>query len=118
MALHYDVIIIGAGAGGGTLAYALAPTGKSILLIERGDYLPREKENWDPDAIFIQRRYQAEEEWLDANLQPFNPETYYVVGGQHQALWCGSATDAGRRFQRNAPRRRLFSWVAVDLRRF
>lgn len=78
---HYDIIIIGAGAGGGTLAYALAPTGKQILLIERGDYIPREKENWDPDEIFIQRRYQAQDEWLDGHAQPFNPETYYVVGG-------------------------------------
>jgi choline dehydrogenase-like flavoprotein len=81
MPSHYDVIIIGAGAGGGTVAYALAPTGKRILLIERGDYLPREKENWDPDAIFTQRRYMAEETWLDRQDQPFNPETYYVVGG-------------------------------------
>lgn len=81
MTLHYDVIIIGSGAGGGTLAYALAPTGKRVLLIERGNYLPREKENWDPDAIFTQGRYQAQETWLDAKEQPFNPETYYVVGG-------------------------------------
>ena len=50
---HYDVIIIGTGAGGGTLAYRLAPSGKKILLIERGDFLPREKENWDPDAVFV-----------------------------------------------------------------
>ena len=44
---HYDVIIIGTGAGGGTLAYHLAPSGKRILLLERGGYLPREKDNWD-----------------------------------------------------------------------
>lgn len=81
MVSHYDVIIIGAGAGGGTVAYALAPTGKRILLIEQGDYLPREKDNWDPDAIFTQRRYQAKETWLDHQERPFNPETYYVVGG-------------------------------------
>ncbi len=78
---HYDVIIIGAGAGGGTLAYGLAPTGKRILLIERGDYLPREKENWDADEIFTQGRYQADEQWLDAKDQPFDPQAYYVVGG-------------------------------------
>ena len=78
---HYDIIIIGAGAGGGTLAYGLAPTGKRILLIERGDYLPREKENWDADEIFTQGRYQAPEQWLDAEATPFDPESYYVVGG-------------------------------------
>ncbi|MGF1536145.1 MAG: GMC oxidoreductase [Elainellaceae cyanobacterium] len=81
MTQHYDVIIIGAGAGGGTLAYGLAPTGQRILLIERGDYLPREKENWDPDEIFIQGRYQANETWLNAQDQSFDPQAYYVVGG-------------------------------------
>ncbi|MEO1094091.1 MAG: GMC family oxidoreductase [Cyanobacteria bacterium J06638_28] len=81
MTQHYDVIIIGAGAGGGTLAYALAATGKHILLLERGDYLPREKENWDSDAIFTQKRYQAQEQWLDAQETPFDPQAYYVVGG-------------------------------------
>jgi len=42
---HYDVIIIGTGAGGGTLAYRMAPSGKKILLLERGDFVPREKQN-------------------------------------------------------------------------
>ena len=45
---HYDVIIIGTGAGGGTLASTLAPSGKRILMLERGDYVPREKDNWSP----------------------------------------------------------------------
>lgn len=49
----YDVIIIGSGAGGGTLALKLAGSGKRILIIERGDYLPREKENWDPTEVFM-----------------------------------------------------------------
>jgi choline dehydrogenase-like flavoprotein len=44
---HYDFIIIGSGAGGGTLAYHLAPSGKKILLLERGPFVPREKENWN-----------------------------------------------------------------------
>jgi choline dehydrogenase-like flavoprotein len=46
MAESYDVIIIGTGAGGGTLARHLAPSGKRILLLERGDWLPREPSNW------------------------------------------------------------------------
>lgn len=81
MAQHYDVIIIGAGAGGGTLAYSLAPTGKRILILERGDYLPREKANWDADEVFTQKRYQADEQWLDAQDEPFDPQVYDVVGG-------------------------------------
>ena len=42
---RYDVIIIGTGAGGGTLAHRLAATGKRILLLERGGWLPRERDN-------------------------------------------------------------------------
>ena len=60
---HYDVIIVGSGAGGGTLAYALAPTGKRILILERGGYLPREKDNWDTRAVFVDSKYKAKETW-------------------------------------------------------
>ena len=62
---HYDVIIIGAGAGGGTLAYKLAPSGKRILLLERGDYVEREKDNWDPKAVNAEGKYQTKEIWRD-----------------------------------------------------
>ncbi len=78
---HYDIIIIGAGAGGGTVAYSLAPTGKSILILERGGYLPKEDENWNPDAIFQGRKYQIQEKWLDRNNQSFLPQAFYNVGG-------------------------------------
>ena len=64
---HYDVIIIGTGAGGGTLAHKLAPTGKKILLLERGGYIPREKENWNTRAVNIEGRYQTTEVWRDRN---------------------------------------------------
>ena len=77
----WDVIIIGSGAGGGTLAYALAPTNKKILLIERGDYVPREKANWDSRAVNLEGKYQTKEEWLDADGRPLHPHTNYYVGG-------------------------------------
>jgi choline dehydrogenase-like flavoprotein len=78
---RYDVIIIGSGAGGGTLAYRLAPSGKRILILERGDYLPRERENWSSDAVFAQNRYKARETWLDRDDKPFHPGIHYWVGG-------------------------------------
>lgn len=53
MATPYDVIIIGSGAGGGTLAHHLAPSGKRLLLIERGGWLPRERQNWDVGDVFV-----------------------------------------------------------------
>jgi choline dehydrogenase-like flavoprotein len=78
---HYDVIIIGTGAGGGTLAHRLAPTGKRILLLERGGYLPREPENWDSKEVFLGERYLSGEEWIDRDGNPFHPHQQYFVGG-------------------------------------
>jgi choline dehydrogenase-like flavoprotein len=77
----YDIIIIGSGAGGGTLALKLAGSGKSILIIERGDYLPREKENWDPTEVFVNNRYVADDKWHDKHGKEFQPGIHYVVGG-------------------------------------
>lgn len=78
---HYDIIIIGSGAGGATLAQRLAPTGKSILILERGPYLPIEPENWSPGAVWLQRKYRTTEQWLDKRGRPFRPNTHYWVGG-------------------------------------
>jgi choline dehydrogenase-like flavoprotein len=78
---HYDVMIIGTGAGGGTLAYALAPTGKRILLLERGDYVPREKDNWSSRAVNVEAKYNTKEIWRDKDGQPLHPHTNYYVGG-------------------------------------
>ncbi len=80
-AFHYDVIIIGSGAGGGTLAHRLAPSGKRILLLERGDYVPREKENWSTRAVNLEGRYATKEEWRDKDGKPLHPHTNYFVGG-------------------------------------
>src|SRR5262245_60820949 len=78
---HYDVIIIGTGAGGGTLAYRLAPSGKRILLLERGDYVPREVDNWSSRAVNVEGKYATREVWLDADGKPLHPHTNYNVGG-------------------------------------
>ena len=78
---HYDVIIIGTGAGGGTLAHKLAPSGKRILLLERGGYLPREPENWDSREIFQKDRYLSDEVWYDKDGEAFKPHQQYFVGG-------------------------------------
>jgi choline dehydrogenase-like flavoprotein len=78
---HYDVIIIGSGAGGGTLAYALASTGKRILLLERGDFVPREKDNWDSKAVVQMGKYNAKEVWKDKDGKDLHPHTNYYVGG-------------------------------------
>ncbi len=78
---QFDVIIIGTGAGGGTLAHALAPSGKRILLLERGGYVPREKDNWDPRAVNVDGKYQTKEVWRDKDGKPLHPHTNYYVGG-------------------------------------
>jgi choline dehydrogenase-like flavoprotein len=81
MTSEYDIIIIGTGAGGGTLAHVLAHSGKKLLLLERGDFLPREVENWDPGAVFWDNRYISKETWLDADGKSFQPQVHYFVGG-------------------------------------
>jgi choline dehydrogenase-like flavoprotein len=78
---HYDVIIIGSGAGGGTLAHRLAPGGKRILLLERGGWLTREPENWDVSAVFVDNRYVSRDTWTDASGRTFQPGSHYFVGG-------------------------------------
>jgi choline dehydrogenase-like flavoprotein len=78
---HYDVIIIGSGAGGGTLAHHLAPSGKRILLLERGSYVPREPDNWSTRAVNVDGRYSTREVWHDGAGAPLHPHTSYCVGG-------------------------------------
>ena len=78
---HYDVIIIGSGAGGGTLARQLAPSGKNILILERGDWLKREAKNWDATEVFQHNRYVSPETWYDRFGRPFQPQVHYFVGG-------------------------------------
>jgi len=78
---HFDVIIIGTGAGGGTLAFHLAPSGKRILILERGDYVAREKDNWNPQVVNLEGKYNTKEQWRDAAGKELHPHTNYYVGG-------------------------------------
>jgi choline dehydrogenase-like flavoprotein len=78
---RYDIIIIGTGAGGGTIAQCLAPTGKRILILERGDFLPREKANWSALEVYQKERYHTKEQWYDKDGKTFHPQTGYWVGG-------------------------------------
>lgn len=78
---HYDLIIIGTGAGGGTVVHELASTGKKILVLERGEFLPREKENWNPEEVYQNQRYYTKEQWCDIDGKVLHPQTCYWVGG-------------------------------------
>jgi choline dehydrogenase-like flavoprotein len=77
----YDVIIIGSGAGGGTLARHLAASGKRILLLERGGWLAREPQNWDATDVFVDGRYTTPDTWYYSDGSPFQPQVHYYVGG-------------------------------------
>ena len=78
---HYDVIVIGSGPGGASLAQRLAATGKRILMLERGGYLPRGRENWDSKTVFVDAKYQVDETWYGSNGRSFRPGLHYYVGG-------------------------------------
>jgi choline dehydrogenase-like flavoprotein len=78
---RYDIVIIGTGAGGGTIAQALAGSGARMLVVERGAFVPREPENWSPAAVWKDLRYRTREQWLDERDREFRPYTHYCVGG-------------------------------------
>ena len=81
MSTHYDVIVIGSGPGGGSLAQRLAPTGKRILMLERGDYLPRSQKNWDSKTVFVDGTYQVTDTWYGKDGTTFQPGLHRFVGG-------------------------------------
>jgi choline dehydrogenase-like flavoprotein len=81
MAEEFDLIVIGSGPGGASLAHRLAPTGKRILLLERGGYLPRSRANWDSQVVFVDGAYQAKETWYGKDGREFHPGLHYYVGG-------------------------------------
>jgi choline dehydrogenase-like flavoprotein len=78
---NYDIIIIGTGAGGGTLLHKLKDSGKKILVLERGTYLPSEKQNWDTVEVFQKERYHTHEVWKTEGDKDLHPGTGYWVGG-------------------------------------
>jgi choline dehydrogenase-like flavoprotein len=103
----YDVIVIGSGAGGGTLVHRLAPSGKRILLLERGDWLPRGPGNWSAHDVFVDNRYVSPDTWYDADDKPFQPQVHYFVGGATKlygaALYRLRAEDFGELMHADGP---------------
>jgi choline dehydrogenase-like flavoprotein len=112
----YDVIVIGTGAGGGTLARHLAPSGKRILLLERGGWLAREPQNWAAHDVFVDNRYVSPDTWYDEQDRAFQPQVHYFVGGD-EALRCSAVPTARGGLRRAAPPRRHLARVAHRVRR-
>jgi choline dehydrogenase-like flavoprotein len=81
MTHQFDIVIIGSGVGGGTILHALSRTRARILLLERGDFVPQENENWSPEAVWKHAKYQTKEKWLDSGGREFSPYAHYNVGG-------------------------------------
>ncbi len=113
---HYDVIVIGSGAGGGTLAHRLAPSGKRILLLERGDWLPREPQNWLAGEVFEDGRYVSPDSWYDGRRQALPAAGPLLRRRRDQALRRGAVPLPRRGLRRAAPPRRHLAGVADLLR--
>ncbi|TQK51251.1 choline dehydrogenase-like flavoprotein [Streptomyces sp. SLBN-118] len=79
--VHCDILVIGTGMGGATIARALAGSQARVLLVEQGDFLPRERENWSPADVFERGRYKNAAPWTDSAGRPFQPGVYHYVGG-------------------------------------
>ena len=91
-----DIVIVGTGIGGGTLAWGLRNTGARILLIERGDFLPQEAQNWVPEAVFGDNRYKPDEIWESADGRSFKPG-FTIVWEATQRFTVPPCPDSGKR---------------------
>ena len=85
---HYDVILIGSGAGGGTLAASLADAGHTVLLLERGGVMPQADQNVAEVSLFRKQRYHPEEKWFGTDGDPFSPQMVHAIGGNTK-IWGG-----------------------------
>ena len=115
MADHYDVIVIGSGPGGGSLVHRLAPTGKRILLLERGDYLPRSPANWDSQTVFVDGAYQAKETWYGEDGRSFIPDCIIMSAATPRCTvpLCSGCASA---ISTNRPQGRRVAGVAAQIR--
>jgi choline dehydrogenase-like flavoprotein len=103
-AVECDIAIIGAGVGGATLAWALRESGARVLVIEQGDFLPRERENWSVRAVHREHRYKNSAKWIDDSTgEEFLPGNYHYVGG------------SSKLFGATMPRFREFDFGEVEL---
>lgn len=85
----YDAIIVGSGAGGSAVAYRLAKAGKRVLLLEKGEPLPRDGSTLDVKQVFKEGRFKNQHLWVDGHNKMFVPGEYHNVGGKTK--WCGAA---------------------------
>ena len=114
---RYDIIVIGSGPGGASLAHSLAPTGKRILLLERGDYLPRSPANWDSQTVFVDGAYQANETWYGSDGEAFIPACIITSAAiprsmARRCFGCASAISS-----EIAPQGRHLAGMAAQIRR-
>ena len=89
MAAQHDVIVVGSGAGGGSVAYKLVNAGKRVLLIEKGPFLPRDASTLDVKKVFVDGVFKNHEVWRDSKGNDFVPGEFYNVGGKTK--WYGAA---------------------------
>ena len=102
---RYDLIVVGSGPGGVPLAHSLAPTGRRILLIERGDYLPRSRANWDSRTVFVEGTYQANETWYVRDGRSLHPGLHYFVRGNSKVYGAALLRLRGARLRRRSSTR-------------
>ena len=107
----------GAGQGAGRWPTPWPARARSILLLERGNFLPREMDNWDPEPVFIDGKYISKDTWYDADGKPFQPQVHYNVGGATKLYGAALYRLRPQDFGEHPPRRRPLAGVAVDLRR-
>ncbi len=107
-----NVIVIGSGVGGGTLANRLVQHGLTVTMLERGGFLPQEPDNWSVNAVFFEQKYVPQETWLDKEGAAFRPGTYYYVGGSSKLIWRRIASPSRTGFRGSGTRGRHITRLA------
>jgi choline dehydrogenase-like flavoprotein len=115
VAEHYDLIVVGSGPGGASLAQRLAPTGKRILILERGDYLPREEANWSAQGRLRRRQISGDETWTNAKRRQLQPGAALLCRRQLQGLRRRALPAARARFRRGPACRRRLARLAAQV---
>jgi choline dehydrogenase-like flavoprotein len=96
----------------------LAPTGLKILVLERGDWLPQEPQNWDAEEVFQKNRYVSKDTWFDKHGKPFQPGSHYFVGGATKMYGAAHFRLRQQDFEELVHHRRPLAGLAAALQRF
>jgi choline dehydrogenase-like flavoprotein len=104
---RFDVIVVGSGAGGSAATYRLAMAGPQVLLVEKGDALPKDGRTLDVQNVVHDGAFKSAELWQDVRGRAFAPEEHFNLGGKTKWYGAALARFAPAEFEADAERQYL-----------